>query len=346
MIDFIPKQVFYEPDALNYPLGKKLVNYFQSINIPMKPTTSHNRVVGIAGDTPQEAYKEAKHTLVIGVRRSKTFQTCKPSAHYQLPLATSCPGMCEYCYLSTTLGPKPYLRIYVNIEEILDTTKNIIESRAPEITVFEGAATSDPIPVEKYTGSLKRTIEFFGQEPLGRFRFVTKFTDIDSLLNVEHNNHTRFRFSLNCQYIIKNFEHKTPQLLDRVIAASKMLKANYPIGFIIAPIFRFENWQDEYTKLFVLLEKYLYENTPPDWSPKDLSFEFISHRYTLKAKSNILNVFPKSKLPMEETERKFKYGQFGYGKYIYNPDEINELKEFFLNKTEQFFPGAKVEYFI
>lgn len=346
MIDFIPKQVFYEPDALNYPLGEKLISYFKRANVPTKPTTSHNRVVGIVGDTPQEAYGIAKHTLVIGVRRGKTFQTCRPSAHYQLPLATSCPGMCEYCYLSTTLGPKPYLRIYVNIEEILDITKKIIASRVPEITIFEGAATSDPVPVEKYTGNLKKTIEFFGQEPLGLFRFVTKFTDIDSLLNAEHNNHTRFRFSLNCQHIIRHFEHKTPPLLDRVIAASKMLKAGYPIGFIIAPIFIFENWQTEYTELFILLEKYLYENVLSNWSPKNLTFEFISHRYTLRAKSNILNVFPKSKLSMDERERKFKYGQFGYGKYIYNPNEINELREFFLNNTGKFFPEAKIEYFI
>lgn len=346
MINFIPKQVFYEPDALNYHIGKNLVEYFNKTNIPVKPTTSHNRVIGIVGDTPGEAYREAKHTLVIGVRRSKTFQTCKPSAHYQLPLATSCPGMCEYCYLATTLGPKPYLRIYVNIDEILDITKNLIENRAPKITIFEGAATSDPIPVEKYTGNLKKTIEFFANEPLGRFRFVTKFTDIDSLLKAEHNNHTRFRFSLNCERAIKQFEHRTPDLVDRVIAASKMLKAGYPIGFIIAPIFRFENWKKEYIELFNLLEKYLYKNMPNNWSPKDLTFEFISHRYTLRAKSNILNVFPKSKLPMKEDNRKFKYGQFGYGKYLYTPNEISELKEFFLNKTEEYFPGAKIEYFI
>lgn len=346
MIDFIPKQVFYEPDALNYPLGKRLVDYFKEIDIPMKSTTSHNRVTGIVGDTPGEAYGSAKQTLVIGVRRSKKFQTCKPSAHYQLPLATSCPGMCEYCYLSTTLGPKPYLRIYVNIEEILDMTKNIIESRSPELTIFEGAATSDPIPVEKYTGNLKRTIEFFGKEPLGRFRFVTKFTNVDSLLDIEHNNNTRFRFSLNCEQVIQNFEHKTPSLHDRVIAASKVLKAGYPIGFIIAPIFRFENWKEEYTELFILLDKYLSKNMPSNWTPSNLTFEFISHRFTTKAKSNITNVFPNTKLPMNEDERKFKYGQFGYGKYIYKSNEMDELKDFFLNKTEKHFPEAKIEYFV
>ncbi len=60
----------------------------------------------------------------------------------------------------------------------------------------------------------------------------------------------------------------------------------------------------------------------------------------------VFNVFPNIKLPMNEEDRKFKYGQFGYGKYIYSPEEINELREFFLNKTEEYFPGAKIEYFI
>lgn len=185
-LEFIPTRVFYEPGALEYPLGKTLVESFRQMGMPVIPTTSHNRITGIPGDTPAAAYREAKRTLVIGVRRSKTFQLCKPSANYQLPLVTSCPGMCEYCYLATTLGKKPYVRIYVNLEEILGIASKLIEERLPEITQFEGAATSDPIPVERYTGALKQTIEFFGREPYGRFRFVTKYTDVESLLEAKH----------------------------------------------------------------------------------------------------------------------------------------------------------------
>ncbi len=53
----------------------------------------------------------------------------------------------------------------------------------PEVTIFEGSATSDPVPIEPYTNALKRTIEFFAQRENGRFRFVTKYDDVDSLLN-------------------------------------------------------------------------------------------------------------------------------------------------------------------
>ncbi|OLN29716.1 spore photoproduct lyase [Desulfosporosinus metallidurans] len=344
--EFIPTRVFYEPGVLDYPLGKTLVQHFRQLEIPITPTTSHNRVIGIPSKNATEAFREAKRTLVIGVRRSKTFQSCKPSAHYQLPLVTSCPGMCEYCYLATTLGKKPYVRVYVNLEEILDIASKLIQERLPEITQFEGAATSDPLPVEHYTGALKQTIEFFGQEPNGRFRFVTKYTEVDSLLDAQHEGHTRFRFSLNCDEVVHKFEHLTPSPEDRIIAAGKVLNAEYPLGFIIAPIFRFHGWKEAYRRLLERSADELAKRAPSGWSSDQLTLEFISHRFTLKAKANILTVFPNSSLPMAEDERKFKYGQFGYGKYIYKQEEMEELREFFQEQAKCYFPLAHVEYFI
>jgi len=344
--DFIPTRVFYEPGALDYPLGKILVDRFQDMGMPVSPTTSHNCITGIPGNTAAALYREAKRTLVIGVRRSKTFQSCKPSAHYQLPLVTSCPGMCEYCYLATTLGKKPYVRIYVNLEEILGIASTLIEQRLPKITQFEGAATSDPIPVERYTGALRQTIEFFGREPNGRFRFVTKYTDVESLLDAKHEGHTRFRFSLNCADAVKKYEHGTPSPEERIIVSGKVLKAEYPLGFIIAPIFRFDGWQEAYRRLLERTAEELAKRAPSGWSSEQLTLEFISHRFTAKAKATILGVFPNTTLPMEEKERKFKYGQFGYGKYIYQPDEMKEMKEFFQEQAKGYFPLAQVEYFI
>ncbi|TGE36379.1 spore photoproduct lyase [Desulfosporosinus fructosivorans] len=345
-LEFIPNRVFYEPGVLDYPLGKTLVQRFQNMGISMSPTTSHNRITGIPGDSAAAAYREAKRALVIGVRRSKTFQSCKPSAHYQLPLVTSCPGMCEYCYLATTLGKKPYVRVYVNLEEILGIASNLIQERLPEITQFEGAATSDPIPVERYTGALKKTIEFFGREQNGRFRFVTKYTDVESLLEARHEGHTRFRFSLNCAEVVQKYEHGTPSPEERIIASGKVLNAEYPLGFIIAPIFRFPGWQEAYRRLLERSADEVVKRAPLGWSSEQLSLEFISHRFTAKAKANILEVFPNSTLPMEEEERKFKYGQFGYGKYVYQPEEIKEMKEFFQEQAKGYFPLAQVEYFI
>ncbi len=338
---FIPKRVFFEQNALEYPLGQELHQRFKEEKTPVSIIASHNRVTGIPGKTPQESYREAKRTLVVGVRRTLQFSPCKPSAHYQLPLGTSCSGQCQYCYLQTTLGKKPYVRVYVNIEEILRQAAKYITERAPGITLFEGAATSDPLPVEPYTGSLARTVEFFGRQPLGRFRFVTKFTDVESLLNAAHNGQTRFRFSINTEHIIKSYEGGTPAATARLRAARRVADAGYPLGFLIAPIFVYPGWQDDYSGLIGNLAEEL-----KDYPAENITFELISHRFTLSARKRILEVFPDTTLPMDESERKFKFGQFGYGKYVYPKSTLQEMDELFRWELDKHFPGAKVEYLV
>lgn len=337
---FIPKRVLIEKDALDYPLGRDLYNYFSNkdIELIMLETT---RTKGIPGTTKEEKYKQGKNTLVIGVKKSLTFQTCKPSAHYQLPLVTGCIGQCEYCYLNTQLGDKPYTRIYVNIDDILKRAKSYMNERDGEITIFEGAATSDPLPVEPYTHALKKTIEYFAKEELGRFRFVTKFTNVEDIIDVKHNGHTTVRFSINTDKVIDMYEHRTPNASSRIKAASKVLHAGYPIGFIIAPVFLYDNWTTEYKMLI----KNLKEELPVD-KHKDMTFEIISHRYTTKAKNRINDIFPETVLPMTDEERTFKYGQFGYGKYVYNKEQLSEMKSFFTKELTTYFTDSEIKYII
>lgn len=341
MYEFCPKRVLFEQQALEYPLGQELWERFRRLGVDTLKIASHNRVTGIPGKTPREGYLEAKQTLVVGVRKSNKFQSCKPSAHYQLPLVTSCPGTCQYCYLNTTLGKKPYIRIYVNIEEILEKAKAYMEERLPEVTIFEGAATSDPLPVEPYTQSLFKAIEFFGSQEHARFRFVTKFDNVDSLLTAQHNGHTRFRFSLNSDTVIDQYEKGTPRLAQRLKAAGKVAKAGYPLGFLIAPIFIYEGWKAEYETLLNGLAEEMI-----NYEGEHITFELISHRFTTRAKHNILDIFPDSTLPMEEEERKFKYGQFGYGKYIYRLEQMQEIREFMTEQIDSKFPNGKIEYLV
>lgn len=338
---FLPKRALFEREALDYAVGQQVYYKMQELGVETSFIGSHNRVTGIPGKTPQEAFFESKMTLVVGVRRSLDFQTCRPSAHYQLPLVTGCSAECEYCYLHTTLGKKPYVRVYVNIDDILKRAGEYMFQRKPEFTVFEGAATSDPLPVEPYTGALKNAVEFFGKAQYGLFRFVTKFTNVDSLLDAAHHGRTTIRFSINNQFIIKSFEHKTPPVLERMSAAAKVAEAGYPLGFIIGPIFYYPGWRQDYEEMFEMMAAKLGAA-----SAGAISFELITHRFTRRAKSNILEVFPRTKLPMDEKNRVFKYGQFGYGKYVYPKEVMDEVKEFFEKKIGEIFPESRILYFV
>lgn len=340
MKPFIPKLVYVEPRALEYPMGRQLYEKFKEMGIEIKETTSHNQIRNLPGDNEFQKYRIAKSTLVIGVRKTLKFDTSKPSAEYAIPLATGCMGHCHYCYLQTTLGSKPYLRTYVNIEEIFEQAKKYMDERKPEITRFEASCTSDIVGIDHLTHSLYKAIEFMGKHEYGRLRFTTKYEHVDHLLDANHNGHTRFRFSINSNYVEKNLEPGTSKMKERIQAAAKVSDAGYPLGFVVAPIYRYEGWQEEYHDLFKMLSEAF-----KDHMPENLTFELIQHRFTKPAKRVIENRYPKSKLVMNEDERKYKWGKYGIGKYVYKNEEADELRETIESYIANYFPLADIEYF-
>ena len=86
----------------------------------------------------------------------------------------------------------------------------------------------------------------------------------------------------------------------------------------------FGGGQKDYRQLLI----YLSEKIPKDVS-NPITFEVISHRYTTRAKNIINEVFPENTLPMNDEERTYKYGQFGYAKFVYPKDRLAYMKEFF-----------------
>ena len=161
------------------------------------------------------------------------------------------------------------------------------------------------------------------------------------MLDAKHNNHTEIRFSINTQRVIDDYEHHTASANKRIEAAVKVANAWYKVGFIIAPVFLYENWKEEYK----ILIQSIKDKLPKDFN-ENIIFEVISHRYTSRAKNRILEIFPETTLPMNDEERKFKYGQFGYGKYLYTKEQLIEMKDFFMENLKEVFPNSIVKYII
>ncbi|HZG58079.1 spore photoproduct lyase [Paenibacillus sp.] len=337
---FIPELVYFEPDALEYPMGKRIRRWAEEQGLPIHMTTSHNRITNLPGESDLEKYRIAKRTLVVGIRKTLDFDQSKPSAEYAIPIATGCMAHCHYCYLQTTLGAKPYVRVYVNLDDILDRARTYIAEREPAVTRFEAACTSDPVGLEHITGSLARLIEFMAEQEHGRLRFVTKFNNVDSLLGLNHNGHTRIRFSVNADYVIRHFEPGTSSFGARIAAAGKVARAGYPLGFIIAPIIWHEGWEEGYTELL----RKLRAEVPPEAEPT-LTFELIQHRFTKTAKRVIEARYPKTKLEMDEAKRKYKWGKYGQGKYVYPDEQANALREHITEQIFANFPSASIDYF-
>lgn len=332
---FIPEKVFIDPRSLEYEVGIFAKTQLEKLDVPIIET----RKVLIEGKSPSDNYAKSKRTIYLTVSKEKKLRPCKPSADYQFALSSSCPGHCEYCYLQTTQGEKPFMKVFVNINDILDVIQTHINNNSPNITTFESGSITDSIALEHLTGNLKRCIEFFANSENGRLRVITKYDQVDSFLGIKHNKHTKFRFSINSKYVINKFEHNTSSFHERIEAARKIARAGYPIGFIIAPIMIYENWKSDYKELVDKLKVELgdYEEM--------ITFELIQHRFTSTAKELILTRFPKTELDLNEENRQLKWGPYGKFKYVYPKDESKEMKEYLTELIFNNFSNAVIEYF-
>jgi spore photoproduct lyase len=160
-------------------------------------------------------------------------------------------------------------------------------------------------------------------------------------LELDHKGHTEIRFTLNTDKVIKDYESRTPSMKNRLEASVKIARAGYPLGFIIAPVFLYENWREDYRNLLNELSELL-----PEKLAYPVTFEVISHRYTTRAKNIINEVFPEHTLPMVDEDRSYKYGQFGYGKFVYPKEDIKGISEFFHQEIDALFHNKEIKYII
>lgn len=338
---WLPDRVIFTPAALEEPWGQQILERVKALNLPVEEL-SRNRLTGLRGETEQETYRLSKRTLAVVTAPPSSFKLSPipPSADWQFHLAEGCPAHCQYCYLAGSLQGPPVIRAFANLPQILDNLAAYEHSN--QATSFEVSCYTDPSGIEHLTGSLAECIRYFGTRKQGHLRWVSKFAQVDSLLGLPHNGHTRCRFSVNAAPISRQFEGGTAAVSDRLLALSQLALpqpqgGGYPVGLVIAPIMAIENWQTHYEHLFDHISAALDFDC-------DLTFELISHRFTPTSKDVLTQWYPNTKLDMDEASRSLKRNKFGGIKYVYDTDTMKTLRHFFEQEIARRFPYAKLLY--
>ncbi len=330
-----PDRVLVEHAALDLPVTRRVLSRLAGV----RPEIIETRVRPNAPrGEPGQVYNAAKRTLIVGLHPDQPLRSCRPSADFELLLGASCPGLCQYCYLQSTLGARPYVRVYADLEAILAGVTREIEAASGPVS-FEAASTSDPVGVEHLTGALAEVITYFGRQKRAQLRLVTKFGYTGGLLELAHGGRTRIRFSLNTPHIVGNFEAGTDPVPARIAAANRLGLSGYPIGFVLAPLMIYQGWEEDYDNLLTNLARELDPALLPG-----LTFELISHRFTPKAKEIIQARFPHCRLDLEETRRQIKWGRYGHRKFVYPREELHHLWRHVQEGIGRHFPQATIEY--
>ncbi|GAB2589086.1 spore photoproduct lyase [Spirosoma areae] len=350
----MPKRVVFTADALNEPFGQAIYDRIAGLGLPIE-VAKNNRISGLRGADERETYRLAKNTLAVVNAPPGAFrlQPIPPSADWQMNLAEGCPAHCQYCYLAGSLAGPPVVRAYANLPQLLDQTaayegtyppnKSWQASDPNRPTTFEVSCYTDVLGIEHLTGSLAECIRYFGQREGGQLRFVSKYNQVDSLLDLPHNGQTRARFSLNAEPAARRLEGGTASIEARLQAMRQMALpcerggGGYPIGVVLAPIMPLPGWREHYTNLLDRIKAALDFNC-------DVNVEFITHRFTPGSKDVLMQWYPNTSLEMDEATRAGKRNKFGGMKYVYQPADMKALKAFFYTEWQKRFPDAPILY--
>ncbi|MCX7746722.1 MAG: radical SAM protein [Clostridia bacterium] len=331
-----PHKVYYEPEIIDYPLGRELLERYSKEKVELIEIENHNKIHELR-ELPDSEFVNMKKYLILGIRKTTRLIPNNRSADFIVPFTSSgCSAMCLYCYLVCTFFKNSYLRVFVNREEMMEEVRKK-SKRLGVNKVYEIGCNSDMVLENAITGNLKWAIEEFAKIQWARCTFATKFSEVDDLVQIEHGGHTQMRISVNPPDTIKKAEIGTASLEDRIQAANKLFEAGYTVGINIAPIVILENWKEQYTGLLDILKEKLH-----DGLKESTFFELIFMTYGLANEKinqasmpGTINIFNKEIMRPK-----------GRGKYRYNSEIYEDATDFLKKQISLKFPKARISYIV
>lgn len=331
---FIPENIYYEKEILDYTLGEELMKKYE--NIPKHEIENHNNIEEMRSKSNKE-FMNMKRNLIIGVRKTHKFVPNHKTSDFLVPYTSSgCTAACMYCYLVCNYNKCAYLRLFVNKEKMLEKIIKTAEKADKELT-FEIGSNSDLILENTITNNLVWTIENFKDSKKGELTLPTKFSMVEPILGLDHQGKITIRMSVNPKEIINRVELGTSSLEKRIQAINQLNEAGYKTGILIAPVIMIEDWKQKYHELIKELEAKL---TPKSKSKVFfevifMTYSFVHDKINTEAFPNALKIYEKEKMQGR-----------GKGKYMYKQELRENGKRFFEAELAKYFPSNKIEYMV
>ena len=240
-----------------------------------------------------------------------------------LDAVESCGFDCSYCAIQSF-----YNENKIGYDENFTEKLKNIKLDPNEIYHIGTGQSSDSLMWGNKFGTLQALFDFAKANPNVILELKTKSDNIEYLLENEIPKNIIATWSLNPQIIIDNEEHLTASLDKRIESALKLSKKGVLVGFHFHPIVVFENYLEEYGKIYQKLIELFDPKNVALVSFGTLTFikPVLKKLRTRGLKSKILQ------MPFDDANGKYSY-------------PIETKKEMFKHAYDSFKPWHKDVFF-
>lgn len=220
--------------------------------------TEHEHVFDAAGEeypsSIADRINKGKHILHLGHRSGKFVSVFEPPKgvvchpFHKLVLGTQCPYDCAYCYLQITYRIAPYVRQYLNLEDLRRELVRL-NDRLKKPALLNAGELSDPLALDPWTRVAEEIISWLPELPRIHILLLTKSGNTRHLpkLTGELEGRVIVSVSLTTEPNRKALEHGTASIRQRIRALEVAQTKGYGVRARFDPIVTArDDWEAEY----------------------------------------------------------------------------------------------------
>jgi len=234
-------------------LSKKIFEYYIKIHTDLKnKPNDYSSFEDVKYDTRKYSFKEIqKDGMGLGTCpvASEGTRCCNLLT---LDAVESCGFDCSYCSIQSF-----YNQNQIGIDKDFKQKLENLELDPNRIYHIGTGQSSDSLMWGNRDGILDSLFKFAKKYPKVILEFKTKSNNIAYLLENDVPKNIICTWSLNTPTIIKNEEHLTATLEQRIDAARALADKGVLVGFHFHPIVQYENYLEDYKKIYdTLLDQF------------------------------------------------------------------------------------------
>ncbi len=170
----------------------------------------------------------------------------------ELKWATGCPFDCSWCYLKGTLRflpekAKPRIKDFAKIESHVRAFLAL--PNHPKEILNTGELADSLMAENSGRPFSKFIISLFQEQTKHKVLFLTKSTNIKSLLEIGPDERVIVSFTLNTDEVARKWEKGAPRVATRIKAARRIQQAGYETRIRIDPLIPVPSWETCYIQL-------------------------------------------------------------------------------------------------